>query len=102
MSTPERSRLPWSYEMYELSTGDSAIMYDARGLGVPGMSRLNEHDAAIIVTAVNSHATLLAAAKFTVLNYDGLVLLENEVIDLRTLKAAIAAAEEPAPPETPK
>src|ERR1700676_3886446 len=66
MSAPEHSPLPWTYETHELSTGFSSIVYCANGYGVPGLSHLNEPDARLIITAVNSHAAnaaLLAAAK---------------------------------------
>lgn len=87
MSTTEHSRLPWRDDGYRID--------DANGRLVEVMGHAGITNRPIIVTAVNSHATLLAAAKEALANMnDGRPDFHPSV--RAVLEAAIAAAEEPA------
>jgi hypothetical protein len=61
MKSPYGLALPCTYEVHQLSTGPSAIVYDARGMAID--THLFEEQAADIVRAVNAHAELVDALK---------------------------------------
>lgn len=58
------SRAPWTYEVHELSTGFSAIVYDANGQRV-GTDHLSEADAALIAAAPAMYDALRKIANGT-------------------------------------
>lgn len=98
MTAPERSRLPRLHVNQDskvILSEDSRIVASVTGVDFTDQENI-EH-ARLIVTAVNAHAELLAAAKEAV-SFFG----EHDIVDfspavVRRLRAAIAKAEEAAP-----
>ena len=88
MSTPEHSQLPWSTI--------KGTITDADGNYVNTDFLSNRR---LIVSAVNSHAALLVAAKemLSAIATRDIGSFTWESRAAKALKAAIAAAEEPAP-----
>lgn len=50
--------LPWTWEEHELSEGYSCIVYDANGIGVPGLDHLTREVARQTCDCVNRFASL--------------------------------------------
>jgi hypothetical protein len=98
MTAPEHSPLPWI-----MSSGynEFIIHQPSEKTTVKIIAAVSEFaNGRLIVTAVNTRADLLAAAKAAVREFDAIMEIGAESDDCintrNTLQAAIAAAEEPA------
>jgi hypothetical protein len=96
MTAPEHSSLPWRYD------SPSGTIWDADDKLVLSVSENQRAiaNARLIITAVNAHANLLAAAEEILgawENRNGMGTLYNMTRAIPSIHAAIARAEEPAP-----
>jgi hypothetical protein len=97
MTSPKTSPLPWSLAVGHWNTKNRLI--DSNGHLVTQIEGPNplidETNARFIVTAVNSHAALLAAAKSLMDSMKLVGRVEFGSSAAETLKSAIATAEKP-------
>ena len=96
MTAPEHSPLPWRYD------SPSGMIWDADDKLVLSVSENQRAiaNARLIITAVNAHANLLAAAEEILGAWEtknGMGTLYNMTRAVPSIRAAIAKAEEQAP-----
>lgn len=79
---------PWTHEVHELSSGYSAIVYDANGYRLGGFDHLTEADARLIAAAPE----MLDALKRAVIEME-MWCPVHAAAEIKIAKAAIAKAE---------